>query len=299
MIDQENEERINYYLGEKFISETNIENIIHDYYASFVKITEINENDMNNNERDNYYKPFHILLTKTNNINKRFKYCFGDIQHKESFVTLVKNRYYCNHSIILRCLNLQRHWKLYYNKPHDIDFSEKINKVFWRGDTSGNKYKKANRFQLIELWADKNENIDVGFSNISEGKEEYSCYLKEMCSPEYFLKNKYILSIEGNDKDSGLNWKLNSNSLVFMAKPNITSWLMETKLIPDYHFILLQDDFSDLEEKLNWCNNNKDKCKDIIKNANLFMNKFADNKVEETIEEGVINEYFKKLEKNV
>jgi hypothetical protein len=29
------------------------------------------------------------------------------------------------------------------------------------------------------------------------------------------------------------------------------------------------------------------------------MNKFADNKVEETIEEGVINEYFKKLEKNV
>jgi hypothetical protein len=84
-----------------------------------------------------------------------------------------------------------------------------------------------------------------------------------------------------------------------MAKPNITSWLMETKLIPDHHFILLQDDFSDLEEKLNWCNNNQDKCKDIIKNANLFMNKFANNKLEETIEEGVINEYFKKLEKNV
>ena len=69
-------------------------------------------------------------------------------------------------------------------------------------------------------------------------KRKYNKYVKGKCNISKFLQYKYILSIEGNDKDSGLNWKLNSNSLVLMAKPRVTSWLMETKLIPNYHYIL-------------------------------------------------------------
>lgn len=63
-----------------------------------------------------------------------------------------------------------------------------------------------------------------------------------------------------------------------MAKPRCTSWLMETTLVPNYHYILLKDDFSDLENKLKWCNNNQEKCAQIIKNANKFMSQFSDNK---------------------
>ena len=36
--------------------------------------------------------------------------------------------------------------------------------------------------------------------------------------PKEFLKYKYILSVEGNDKDSGINWNLNSNSVVLMFR---------------------------------------------------------------------------------
>jgi len=78
-----------------------------------------------------------------------------------------------------------------------------------------------------------------------------------------------------------------------MPKPRVTSWLMETTLIPNYHYVLLKDDFSDLQDKLNWCNNNQEKCKEIIKNANDFMYQFSNKENEKKIEEEVINRYFK------
>ena len=63
------------------------------------------------------------------------------------------------------------------------------------------------------------------------------------------------MSIEGNDKDSGLQWKLNSNSVVFMPRPTKISWLMEDTLVPGKHYILIKDDFSDIDEKFKWCEN--------------------------------------------
>ena len=44
------------------------------------------------------------------------------------------------------------------------------------------------------------------------------------------LNYKYILSVEENDKDGGIQWKLNSNSLLLMSKSRVISWLTETKL---------------------------------------------------------------------
>ena len=68
----------------------------------------------------------------------------------------------------------------------------------------------------MEKWFEKHPNIDVGFSFIHREwlKNKYNKFVKGKCNIQEFLKYKYILSIEGNDKDSGLNWKLNSNSVV-------------------------------------------------------------------------------------
>lgn len=108
----------------------------------------------------------------------------------------------------------------------------------------------------------------------------------------YINKEKRIEFYLGNDKDSGLNWKLNSNSVILMAKPRITTWLMETTLLPGVHYVLLKDDYSDLREKYIWCKNNQAKCKEIIKNANMFMKQFNNKEREQEIEEAVINKYF-------
>ena len=112
---------------------------------------------------------------------------------------------------------------------------------------------------------------------------------------EEMLKYKYIISIPGNDKDSGINWKLASNSVVLMCKPNIISWLMESTLIPNYHYVLLKDDFSDLLEKYKWCENNQDKCIEIIKNAKTYMNQFSNLDRERQIEDIVIKTYLDRI----
>ena len=274
-------ERVIFYLGSLFDSNINI-------------------NDYNDNltiqtlgTTLNYDIALKNLLIKTNNQDKSFKYYFGDNESCTDIATLVKNR--CsdsNNSIILRCFNFDRHWVNYYNRPKDIPFNEKRNKLFWRGATTGQPNRKGNRFDLVTAWFNQPDNIDIAFSIICQNKTEYSKYIRAICQPEDFLKHKYIVSAEGNDKDSGLNWKLNSNSVVFMTRPRITSWLMETTLVPNFHYILLKDDFSDIQIKLDWCNNHPEECLQIIENAHNYMKQFNNKETEEKIEQDVINKYF-------
>ena len=247
---------------------------------------------MNNQHYDlNLYN----LLVSTKNANKKFFYSSGDIEKYEHGLTLCKNRCKENRSsVILKCLNFNKHWYLYYNKPKDNDYASKISSIFWRGTTTG----RLDRFILILNWFNKDENINIGFSNVSKNKTRFLKYVKGPCGVNEFLKYKYILSIEGNDKDSGLNWKLNSNSVVLMSAPKVCSWLMETTLVPNYHYVLLKDDFSNLKEKLDWCNDNPDVCKEIINNANIFMKQFSDLNSEIRLEKQVINKYFEILDNN-
>lgn len=284
------EDRINYYLGE-FIN-----NIKYD------DSNMINSDNLELNSNSGvfivYDRALYNLLSKTKNLDKNFCWFRGDNDKIETkSYTLVKNRYENNNGIILRCMGFPRHWSNYYNKPTDIPFKNKINKIIWRGATTGKLTDTSNRFQLVTQWYDKDKDIDVGFSQICQNKNEYNKYLKDKKGITDLLKYKYIISVRGNDKDSGLQWKLNSNSLVLMAKPTVSSWLMETKLIPNYHYILLKDDFSDLKEKLRWCKKNPKTCENIIKNANKFMTMFKDNDLEEQLEHDVIKKYFELREK--
>lgn len=295
------EERINFYLGKELLK--NDKNIHDDPNKMTIK------NKSNSQAKAKAYdEPFEKLLRDTNNQNKYFKTAFGDVMHTTDSLTLVKNRHRdWNNSVILRCLNFKRHWAFYNSETNEqiTDFSNKISALFWRGATTGSLNFPANRFQLVIKWFNKHpsidigfnhlcqQNIDIGFIQVCQENIDFRKYLLETCKISHFLKYKYILSVEGNDKDSGLNWKLKSNSVILMAKPRVTSWLMETTLIPDYHYVLLKDDFSDLLEKIEWCNKNQDKCIEIIKNANHFMSQFADDKKEQNIEKQVINKYFK------
>jgi hypothetical protein len=243
-----------------------------------------------------YAKPLKEVLDRLN-IKAPFLCDFCDIFYPINKYKLVKNRYSEKEkkTVILRCLNTKRHWNNFYNRPSDIDFDNKLDKLYWRGTTTGSKTNISNRFILVERYFSIYTNIDVAFSFTCQGNEKYSIYAKGKEEISEFLKHKYILSVEGNDKDSGLNWKLNSNSLVFMPKPRVFSWLMEDKLIPNIHYIQVSDDFSDLIEKIAWCENNQQFCKTIIKNANLYMQQFLDKENEIAIEKRVLELYFDKV----
>ena len=105
------------------------------------------------------------------------------------------------------------------------------------------------------------------------------------------LKYRYIISARGNDKDSGLNWKLCSNSVVLMVPPTVTTWLMEPFLRPWVHYIPLHSDYRDLAEKVSWCEAHLGICEQISYNARRFMSMFMNPQIEEKVENAVLRHY--------
>jgi hypothetical protein len=263
----------------------------------------------------NYVEPFKNLLQRSvglrNYQTKRYIIHIGDLNDlyvrkhlpllEYGFVKNRVERYNIN-GVILKTLNQNRHWgNVEQVGPLDISFSDKKNKAIWRGVTTGRSTYKANRFVLVKRWFHKNKWIDVGFNEILQNPVNYQeifpnttieKYKRPSLSMKEMLQYKYIISVRGNDKDSGLNWKLASNSVVFMAKPTIITWLMESDLIPNFHYVLLKDDFSDLEEKVQWANRHPRIVQKISANARKFMSRFKNKTNEEKIETEVVRRYF-------
>ena len=240
-----------------------------------------------------YANSLHKLLQKYKYENKKILYQFGDIIDNTKDFAFVKNRIK-NNSIILRALQLYDNIDLYINIK-DISFEKKSDMLFWRGPSTGKECQIANRLIFVKEYYNKYTDIDIGFSSIVQDKNNYSKYIKSYNNYNDFLKYKFILSIHGNDADTDISWKLASNSVVFMAKPRYFTWFMEDMLIPNYHYVLLKDDFSDLREKLDWCKNHPKEVKQIIINANKYMNIFKDKNTENIIEKEILDIYFSKL----
>jgi len=76
-----------------------------------------------------------------------------------------------------------------------------------------------------------------------------------------------------------------------MPKPTVLTWKIESELMPYVHYIPVKNDFSDLEEKFNWCLNNLDKCEKIAIYSKLYALQFFDNEKEDKIITDVIKYY--------
>mgnify|MGYP001096776847 CR=1 FL=1 len=167
-------DRVNFYLGKQLIQE-NFE----------VNKTVLNIHTLPRQNNDgynrNYIVPLNLLVEKTHNSTKKFAYTLGDVEGYTSPEKLCKNRMSgCTDGVILRCLNYNRHWSLFYNKPKDIPFDKKKNIIFWRGTTTGQIDRIGNRFDLVKRWFNKNKHIDVGFSSICQNKNDFKNYVKNI-----------------------------------------------------------------------------------------------------------------------
>jgi Glycosyl transferase family 90 len=77
--------------------------------------------------------------------------------------------------------------------------------------------------------------------------------------------------LEGNDVASGLKWALLSQSVVLMPVPRHTSWAMEEWLEPWIHYIPLQEDAADVEEKMAWVLEHEEEARAIAYASTLWM----------------------------
>jgi len=207
----------------------------------------------------------------------------------ESLPALAKVRRLADPSGSILCpMEYARHWGyIKESRKCSIHWKHKLNSCVWRGTPTGVQTLTDN---LRILFCKKYGSIyDVGITD-TWGRFPVE-YIKTPLTIAEMLKYKYIISLEGNDKDSGLNWKLASNSLVVMPHPTVESWLMEGLLKPYEHYVPLAADCSDLPRILAWCQDHEAECLQIIENANAFMRQFDDLAEEKRIFEQIKKHY--------
>ena len=118
-------------------------------------------------------------------------------------------------------------------------------------------------------------------------------WVKPVMSIGHQLHHKFILSLEGNDVATNLKWVMSSNSIAVMPRPKFETWFMEGKLKPNYHYIEIKDDFSDLEAQLNHYIANPDEAEAIVRNAHAYISQFSNPLVEDVTSILVLDKYFK------
>ena len=85
---------------------------------------------------------------------------------------------------------------------------------------------------------------------------------------------------------------MSSNSIAVMPRPTCETWFMEGTLIPDYHYIEIKADFSDLEERLNYYIEHIDEAQEILKHAHEYVAQFKNRERENLISLLVLDKYF-------
>lgn len=216
------------------------------------------------------------------NSDERFSFLFGDITKTPSIPQIVKSRPINGdnaNSIVLN-LNKVRHFMFINDK---INFEDKKNMLVGRGAI----YQK-HRVRFYEKYFN-HPLCDLGHVG---GKISHLEWNKGLLPISKHLEYKFILCLEGNDVASNLKWVMSSNSIAVMPKPKYETWFMEGKLKADYHYIAIKDDYSDLEEKLQYYIHNTGEALEIIKNAHAFVNQFKDPDREDLCALLVLKKYF-------
>ena len=70
---------------------------------------------------------------------------------------------------------------------------------------------------------------------------------------------------------------------------------MEGLLSPYVHYVPILDDYTDLKDKLVWCNENVEKGKDILSNSKKFISQFLNYDRERLVMKKTLNRYFKNV----
>jgi hypothetical protein len=193
-------------------------------------------------------------------------------------------------------LNTERHYgKLGQMAHDDIPWNNKTKHAVFRGTLTGNRPhgphghhdKKANdnhddiavclrldRCRLVYHYYNSsllNARLTNTFGRVNKTIHGVPVQADRRLSLAEMLQFKGILILEGNDVATALKWALASRSVVLMPRPKFTSWAMEELLAPWVHYIPLNDDLTDVEEKIQWMIDNDEKSRHIGVRGALWM----------------------------
>lgn len=214
----------------------------------------------------------------------RFTYKFGDVDWDFPTVTFAKARPITNgkSNTVLMPLNKVRHFRFITDTRR---FRDKKDMMIFRNVVRC----QPQRSLMLEKYID-HLMCDIGQINKDAADPRF---IKPYVPMEEQLDYKFIASIEGHDVATNLKWVMSSNSVAVMPRPRIESWFMEGKLIPDYHYIEIKPDYSDLIEKLEYYIAHPEKAEAIIEHAHAYVDEFRDRDRELLIARLTAARYFR------
>lgn len=215
----------------------------------------------------------------------RWSFCPGDVYFTPDTPTIVKSRLLTadNHCSVILKLDKLRHFMF----VHDTKaFEDKKDMAIFRGKIRQSRV----RTKFLELCFG-HPMFDCGVVGKNEGCPDQWMMPKKTIQEH--LDYKFIMALEGNDVASNLKWVMSSNSIAVMTRPTCETWFMEGTLIPDYHYIEVKEDFSDLPEKLQYYIDHPQKAKEILNHAHEYVKQFQDKEREELISLLVLDKYFR------
>jgi Glycosyl transferase family 90 len=209
------------------------------------------------------------------------RFVFGDVLSVPSEPTILKYRPVAGHTTNYVLLKLNKVRLFNYSTDHR-PFRTKKNKLIGRAVV-----KVPGRVRFYEQYFN-HPMCDLGQINRDKNLQ----WLKDKVTIDDHLDYKFILCLEGYDIASNLRWVMSSNSLAVMPEPTVDSWYMERKLIPNYHYVRIKADYSDLEERLTYYIEHPDEAETIIQNARQYASQFQNPDCEHLISLLVLEKYF-------
>ncbi|MDX1924057.1 MAG: glycosyl transferase family 90 [Rickettsiaceae bacterium] len=173
------------------------------------------------------------------------------------------------------------------------NWDNKIEKLIWRGSTTGwiwdkntrsftsevtkENYQFFPRFILVDLGQKMPNIIDASFIQFVQMQDNVKAFLssKYKIAPFMNLKEqlnyKMQIIVDGNSATyPGFLWRLSSNAVSLKQESPEVQWFYRI-VKPMEHFIPVKYDLSDLVEKIEWVKNNDNKAREIAQNANLLV----------------------------
>lgn len=204
----------------------------------------------------------------------RWQIIGGDVNTEAPVASITKSRPIPapgapSNNVLLK-LNKTRHF-IFFHDP--FRWEQKQTRIIFRGVV----LTKENRRRFIEMWQ---HHPLCDLQDTYTGMSLYD-----------HLHYRYIMALEGNDVATNLKWIMSSNSIAVMPRPTCETWFMEGRLIPNYHYIEIADDFHDLIDRITYYEEHPDEAKQIIAHANEWTRQFQNDKVEDIISLKVMQRY--------
>lgn len=212
----------------------------------------------------------------------------GDVTRVPEVPSVVKSRPvgdpHENANAVLLNLDKVRHFVFLRD---DIPFAEKADRAIFRLDIRW----RPHRERFVRRYFGS-ACCDVG---VSAPDPSYPAeWVKPHISMYDHLGYKFILAIEGFDVATNLKWIMSSNSLAVMPRPTYETWFMEGSLRPNYHYVEIRPDYSDLEERMQYYIDHPDEAEAILAHAHEYVAQFRNRKREKIISMLVLQRYFER-----